>query len=173
MRRLIGSALTLAFVGGLMSQGGLIGGSNGTFAQSSGPKRIVINPDTPNARPLSGHRFVSARTGDTDTSFSLPQTWSLGAGSAAAGGLSGGGLEGGITSGAHLPATVQAQLDQISKVDPSGLRDHGMGSSLSGFVSKLNAEMNALLANIDPSGGAASTIACWLPGREQFCPTSR
>lgn len=169
MRRLIGSIVTLTFFGFLMMQSNMLGGgSGGGFAQSSGPKRIVINQDNAGARPMSGHRFVSARMGESDAPRSLPQTWSLGESSAGTGGF-GGGLDSGISGGNHLPANVQAQLDQISNVDTSGLRGHAMGGSLNGFVSGLNAEMESLLSNIDPSGGAATMIACWLPGRSEIC----
>ncbi len=169
MRRLIGSLVSLTIMGFLIVQGGLLG-SGGTTFQSSGPKRVVVNPDKPTARPASGHRFVSARLNGGESRGPLPQTWSVGTGSAPAAGAGGGGLFGAMEGAQHMPAEVQAKLRQITQNKaPSSLRDHAMGGSLSGFAALVNTEMDSLLGKVDPSGGGASVIACLLPGRSEIC----
>ena len=170
MRRLIWSVCSLTLTGLLATQSGLLGSGGGAF-QSTGPKTIVVNSGGASERSASGHRFVSARLNDGQPRAPLPQTWSLGIGVGAAPAASGaGGLFGEMGGAQHMPAEVQAKLRQITQNNSSsGLRDHAMGGSLSGFVALVNTEMNTLLGKIDPSGGGASVIACMLPGRSEIC----
>jgi hypothetical protein len=167
MRRVIFSLVSFTIIGFLILQGGLLG-SGGSAFQSSGPKRVVVDPGNPTARSASGHRFVSARLNTGEGRGPLPQTWSVGPSSAGSG--TSGGLFGEMSGAQHMPAEVQAKLRQITQNNaPSGLRDHAMGGSLSGFMSLVNNEMNSLLGKVDPSGGGASMIACLIPGRQEFC----
>ena len=160
IRRLIGSVLSLTVCGAMVGGSDMVGsfgsGGGGGFT-SSGPKRIVLDPDSGSFRTIGGHRFVSAPIPGADTSSE-----------ADSGGLfANGGLAG--QDGAHLPDTMREQIAQIEPADTGKLRGHAMGGSLSSFVSRVNHEMDQLLSKVDPSGGGASVIACLLPGREHIC----